>query len=125
MNKIRVSWEEIDKLVSNIVAQIAEKGKKYAGIVGIERGGYIPAVMLSHKLGLPLVDIQLAGETLVVDDISDTGETLTGYPEQDTAVLFQRHTSGFKAGYVGCDLRDDSWVVFPWETEESSKYDSR
>ena len=44
-------------------------------VMGLPRGGLIPAVMISHELGIPLV-INPTKNTLVVDDINDTGHTL-------------------------------------------------
>ena len=55
-------------------------------VTGIARGGLIPAVMVSHKLDLPYVDA-VGPNTLVIDDIADSGVTLEKAPGVYTAVL--------------------------------------
>ena len=78
---------------------IKNMNTKYDLIIGISRGGLIPAVMLSHYLGVPLLPISYsasdgAGDNkeqtnieilpsfdegtkiLIIDDICDTGNTL-------------------------------------------------
>ena len=103
-------------------------------IVGIARGGLVPAVQLSHILGKSLLSchyqtrdggrkerIKIPEYALIVDDINDTGKTLTGVTEKvehdrfATLTLFNKSTSMFKVDYFAKDAKDDEWIVFPWE----------
>jgi hypothetical protein len=73
--KIYLSWDDIETLVDNLCKQITEKTRTVTSVTGLQRGGLIPAVMISHKLNLPYVH-SIHPTTLVIDDICDTGETL-------------------------------------------------
>ena len=87
MKKIRkISFEEYDNAISLLAQKIKASGKKYQGIYGVPRGGYYPAIQLSNILGIPAVTSPISG-VLVVDDIMDSGATLTPYT-QDKAVVY-------------------------------------
>lgn len=45
-----LSWERFGTMIDELVKQIAEKKKKYEFVIGINRGGLIPSVAMSHKL---------------------------------------------------------------------------
>ena len=87
-----ISWDEYNELVSSIASQV--KGTPDA-IVGLTRGGLIPAVSLSHMynaklycLNISLRDGKASSQgfdwralkkyhnILIVDDINDSGATL-------------------------------------------------
>jgi hypoxanthine phosphoribosyltransferase len=86
-------------------------------VMGLPRGGLIPAVLISHELGLPYV--QHPGKnTLVVDDINDTGHTLSKAPGAYWAVLHNKPTSKFKDCIYAKEV-GDQWIVYPWEREDS------
>ena len=54
MNKLVIKQREMTGLVSKIAREIATGPWKPDYIVGLTRGGLIPAVMLSHYLNVPL-----------------------------------------------------------------------
>ena len=87
-----ISWDEYNELVSSIASQV--KGTPDA-IVGLTRGGLVPAVSLSHMynaklycLNISLRDGKASSQgfdwrqlrkytnILIVDDINDSGATL-------------------------------------------------
>ena len=113
--KISVSWWDINDLVRDLAGKIPFEVPLADSIYGIPRGGLIPAVMLSHLTGLPLV--QTIGEnTLVVDDMTDSGVTMSKMPGQWTATLFHKpHTSIFTPNVYSRLHEGDEWLVFPWE----------
>ena len=113
--KISVSWWDINDLVRDLAGKIPFEVPLADSIYGIPRGGLIPAVMLSHLTGLPLV--QTIGEnTLVVDDMTDSGVTMSKMPGQWTATLFHKpHTSTFTPNVYSKLHKGDEWLVFPWE----------
>lgn len=98
MNKQVITHQELDGLVSKICRDIAISEWKPDYVVGLTRGGLIPAVMISHYLNIPmhslsvsLRDSDIGPESncwmaedaytglkniLIVDDINDTGATL-------------------------------------------------
>jgi len=92
--------------------------KKIRNIYGIPRGGLVPAVYLSHLLGLPIVIEPTGKETLVVDDICDTGKTLGAYQHfgYTTATLYYHKQSPVEPN-IWIYEKKDQWIQFPWECE--------
>lgn len=93
---IAYKYEVFVEHVESLASQISTSGRRYSFIVGLGRGGLVPAVCLSHKLKTPMISIdwsrgdreenfsyaipQLIQQdinVLIVDDILDTGEALT------------------------------------------------
>jgi hypoxanthine phosphoribosyltransferase len=91
------SVENFKEDADSLVKQIINSGEFYDYIVGIVRGGTIPAVYLSHRLGIPMrtvswstfhgdqmresaldiaEDIADGKKILLVDDILDSGRTM-------------------------------------------------
>lgn len=112
-----VSWQQIDEVVEAVAKEIPER---YSSIYGIPRGGLIPATMLSHLLDIDMVveEDGVDEDTLIVDDISDSGETLEGFmegKENDVATLYVRKGTRYFPDYHAYFLENDDWLVFPWE----------
>jgi hypoxanthine phosphoribosyltransferase len=75
--------------------------------------------MISHQLNLPWT-YEIFPNTLVVDDICDSGETLTNYAGVYTAVLYYKpHTSTFKPNIYARVHSGDEWIIYPWESEKA------
>lgn len=118
-NKIFISWDDIDTLVEDLCYKIKTSGKQIKSVTGMERGGLIPAVMVSHKLGLPYVT-KINGYTLIVDDICDTGKTLKGMVGSYTATLHHKPTANFTPDFYAKEVGDE-WIVYPWERKDSEE----
>ena len=119
------SWKLFD-LDCKKIARWA-KSKKFKNIYGIPRGGLVVAVQLSHFIDIPIIlDYkQISSKTLVVDDISDSGKTLAKLGKltklkSNVATLFWADTSTPPNFWCRRKL---TWVIFPWETNITSKYD--
>ena len=118
-NKIYLSWDDTADLVDTLCTKIITELPNIDSIYGIKRGGLIPAVMISHKLGLPWSDIMLPN-TLVIDDIADTGETLKSCIGGYTAVLhYKPHTSCHIPNLWAFMHEGDEWIIYPWERKDS------
>ena len=118
-NKIYLSWEDVNDAVDDLCNKIQHDQPNLDSVHGIARGGLIPAVLISHKLGLPYTDVILPN-TLVVDDICDSGVTLEKAPGVWTAVLhYKRHTSCFQPNMWADIHGGDEWVIYPWEAKDS------
>ena len=117
--KMYLSWDDVEKAVDNLCTKIRFDQVNIDSVHGIARGGLIPAVLISHKLGIPYV--QAVGKnTLVVDDICDTGVTLEKGPGVYTAVLhYKPHTSCFQPTMWSEIHEGDEWLIYPWETKDS------
>ena len=133
---IILSWRDIDNIVDDLCKQGKDKG--YTVVVGLARGGVIPAVMISHKLGIKydsvvwqtrdggLIEngrlnniINREQKVLIVDDICDSGLTLTqvkaNHPNTDVAVLTTKMETKLVDYAVKEYYNDGRWVIFPWE----------
>jgi len=116
-SKIFLDWEEIEKCVEILCTKIFMDYPNIDSVMGLPRGGLIPAVLISHQLGLPLV-LHPGKNTLVVDDINDTGETLSKAPGAYWATLHHKSTSKFKHNFYAREVLNQ-WIVYPWEREDS------
>ena len=120
-SKIYLSWDIIETLVDVIAIHVKKSvnNLEIDSVMGLPRGGLIPAVMLSHKLDLPLVS-EPTEKTLIVDDICDSGETFieiyNKYPNSPFACLHLKpHTTKFTPHIWAISWISDDWVVYPWE----------
>jgi hypoxanthine phosphoribosyltransferase len=119
-NKIFLEWVDINGLVDRICHSILKDYPNIDSIHGIKRGGLIPSVLISHKLNLPWT-YEIFPNTLVVDDICDSGETLNNYAGVYTAVLhYKPHTSIFTPNIYAKVYNGDEWVIYPWENKDSN-----
>ena len=118
-NKIYLSWDDVSQLVDTLCEKIITEVPNIDSVFGLKRGGLIPAVMVSHKLGLPWSDVMLPN-TLVIDDIADTGLTLKNCIGGYTAVLhYKPHTSCHIPNLWASVHKGDEWIIYPWEKKDS------
>ena len=115
------TWSEFDKSVE----YIANKCKffDFNGIYGVPRGGLCLAVALSHKLKINLLSEPIKN-SLIVDDIYETGITLNSYKDIEGAmfyVLFSKIKPKWWNTVHMAEKRD--WIVFPWENNLNSQSD--
>ncbi|NPA47451.1 MAG: phosphoribosyltransferase [Thermococci archaeon] len=141
------SWKDIDEWAEPGAMRMLEDGWVPDVVVGVARGGWVAARIYCDYLGvkdLVSVKVEHWGVTatpdgkaklrygtsysmegkrvLVVDDISDTGESLTlvkRYIEEQkprevrVATLLTIKGSRFRPDYYGREI-DWAWIVFPW-----------
>jgi hypoxanthine phosphoribosyltransferase len=120
MNKRFITWDYIETAVDNIVSQIKSSELDIQHIFGMPRGGLIPAVMLSHKLNIPLFrpGMILNNKVLIVDDICDSGLTLQKYNVITTASIHTKATASVQPTFY-YEVVDKDWIVYPWERADS------
>ena len=128
-NKLYVSWSAVDTYITSLSNQIKNLELDVEYITGIPRGGLVPAIMLSHRAKLKYLPYEKAldltetrrQKVLVVDDISDSGATVTSLKiyKFKTASVYARHSSTFKPDIVGKEITVDDWLIFPWESRDS------
>ena len=126
MEKIFLSWKDIDDAVESLIYQIKQSNTKITAIGGLPRGGLIPAVLLSHKMDIPFVsqaNVKLVpGNILIVDDICDTGKTLKRFKFEDnvyTATIHYKTSAEYKPHFWFKLANENKWIVYPWEQKES------
>lgn len=145
--KTVMGWNDIDRQVDAIMAilRVHHYQQPITNIVGISRGGLIPAVMLAHRLELPLIDVIQARSystkgvtqlseikinvpdnvlqvlalptTLIVDDIIDSGRTFDVLKYYAPNAIFAALITKRSTTHIyGAHYAPDQWIVFPWET---------
>lgn len=152
MNKRYLTFDEIKMMTGNLCRQVADSNFHPDIIVGITRGGLLPAVMMSHFFKVPMTALQwnsrdvsdvsnesncwlpedaLNGKNiLIVDDIIDSGRTITEIREDwaksvreqiqwgqnvKVAALQKRFSCTTSVDYFVERIADEAWQVYPWE----------
>ena len=107
------SWSEFDKSVEYIANKC--KFLEISGIYGIPRGGLCLAVALSHKLKINLISEPIKN-SLIVDDIYETGITLKAFKHIEGAMFFVLFSKVSPTWWNSVHISEKSeWIVFPWE----------
>ena len=127
-DKLYLSWKWVDDQL-NLIGDKLEGYDKLEFISGIPRGGLIPAVMMSHAFNVKYISYSSAKmlpkevrkNVLVIDDIADTGHTLKEANKLDfiTGTLAMRIGSKTTPHFYGELIKDNRWLVFPWEKLDS------
>ena len=115
------SWKDFDKNVEYIANQC--RFLEFSGIYGIPRGGLCLAVALSHKLKIKLISEPIKN-SLIVDDIYETGITLNPFKDIEGAMFFVLFSKIKPTWWNTVFISKKSeWIVFPWENALNSKSD--
>ena len=107
------TWSEFD----NSVEFIANKCNllEFSGIYGVPRGGLCLAVALSHKLKINLISEPIKN-SLIVDDIYETGITLNSFKNIEGATFFVLFSKIRPTWWNTVNIsKEKEWIVFPWE----------
>ncbi|MFX0115149.1 MAG: phosphoribosyltransferase [Candidatus Hodarchaeota archaeon] len=156
MEYLHLTYDDMDSMTFDVFQQIQESGFRPDIILGIARGGWLPArimsdcydsigmddvevisvttkyyagigkrsrrVMLQQEYGRSLVGLKV----LLVDDVSDTGNTLRfvlkyvhwlGAEEAKIATVMYK-TGALRPDYYAREVDRDVWIVFPYEKRE-------
>lgn len=152
-----VSFDEIAKWTADVARQVRASGFEPTVVVGLTRGGWVPARLLCDILsvrklyavktehwgvtanqdGKALLTQELSVDVkdeavLIVDDITDTGESLT----LATAHLFKKRPREIKTStllHIGHSKMEPdfysihipegrwTWFIFPWNLHEDMR----
>ena len=114
---MELTIKELDEKVNQLAQKIKKNGKKYENIYAIPRGGYLIGLILSDALRIPMeLDKEcIKKDTLIVDDLIDSGKTLSQFPKNDKAVLFVKNGKKKSVTYYVDETNE--WVKFPDEKD--------
>ncbi|VVC03680.1 Xanthine phosphoribosyltransferase [Candidatus Burarchaeum australiense] len=151
MKLLRPKWDDVDEMCEELALAIRDSGFRPDVIVGIARGGWVPARLLSDKMhhehvaSMRVEFYTAPGETrkvpaitqpvsvsvkdkrvLLVDDVSDTGHSLEiALKSFCDAKEVRTATLHYKPHSI---LKPDyfvgttsDWIVYPWEVEETER----
>ena len=117
-----LSWQEFDRAVEQLATH-ARQLSGLCGIHGVPRGGMVLAVALSHRLALPLLE-RPQPACLVVDDVYETGRTLTPHRDLERARHVVWVSKAEPQWWQAVEITDSSeWIVFPWENAAVASVD--
>ena len=115
------TWSEFDKSVEHIANKC--EFLQFSGIYGVPRGGLCLAVALSHKLKINLIS-EPKKNSLIVDDIYETGVTLNTFKDIEGATFFVLFSKIKPIWWNTVHIsKKNQWIVFPWENTLNSKSD--
>lgn len=112
---------EIDQYCVKLTNQIQPSNYIFRNIYAIPMGAFPVAIRLSKLLELPIIfdESEISKDTLVVDDIADTGNTLSKYAGNcgGCAVLITKKRTKVLPNFTAFVDNKDIWWKFPWEGE--------
>ena len=149
-----VSWKDIERWTKDIVKKVIDSGYKPDIVIGLARGGLVPARLISDYLNIKDLyavktehwgvtatpdgkaklaqglQVDISGKrVLVVDDITDTGQSLKlavdhiakqKPKEIKSATLLHITHSKYVPHYYSEEVPEDNWTwfIFPWNVYE-------
>ncbi len=140
-----VSWQELHRDAKALAWRLMELGP-WKGIIGIARGGLVPATIVGRELEMRLIDsicvvsydFQEQSEVkvlkapeledegagwLVIDDLVDTGQTAAKvrelWPKVHIATIFAKPAGRPEVDTFVIEVSQDTWIHFPWDMDLS------
>lgn len=142
-----VSWDQLHRDARALAWRLDGKGPDdgaWRAVVGITRGGLVPAMIVSRELDIRVVDTisvksyshqdqreakvtkfpqsELMGDgegILIVDDLVDTGKTLElvrqMYPKAHFATVYAKPKGNPLVDTYITEVSQDTWIFFPWD----------
>ena len=138
-----VSWEEMHRNGKALAWRLLERGP-WKGIIGITRGGLVPACIVARELDIKLVEtlcissydhqdqrsaniLKMAKDAgdgagwIVIDDLVDTGNTFRlarqHLPQATYACLYAKPQGADTCDLYVTEVSQDTWIHFPWDME--------
>ncbi|MFN3823565.1 MAG: xanthine phosphoribosyltransferase [Pseudorhodobacter sp.] len=143
-----VSWDQIHRdaraLAWRLDGKGPEEGGQWKAVVGITRGGLVPAAVVARELDIRVIDTisvrsynhqsqaearvikspqpDLMGDgsgILIVDDLVDSGKTLelvrSLYPAAHFATVYAKPSGIPQVDTWITEVSQDTWIFFPWD----------
>lgn len=138
-----VSWEEMHRNAKALAWRLLDGGP-WKGVIGIARGGLVPACIVARELDIRLVEsfcissydhteqreakilnrLENVGDGtgwIVVDDLVDTGGTFRLarelFPRARYCSIYAKPAGEKETDTYITAISQDTWVHFPWDLE--------
>lgn len=114
-DNLEPTWDDVEGFVD----ALSRETPPVKGVYGPPRGGLVFAVMLSHRMGIPVLMAPCDG-CIIVDDICDSGKTLQHYRETlncTIATMYYVQGASVMPDFWMLEKSRGEWVTFPWEVE--------
>lgn len=138
--RVFISWDRVLLDTRTLVGRLPQRN--FRKVVGVGRGGLIPAALISQHLDCRIIETicaeSYAGverqecrilkwpeglgsgeESLIVDDLVDSGATFralrTVLPQALFACLYAKPAGREAADFFAVEFPQEQWLVFPWE----------
>lgn len=141
-----VSWEEMHRNGKALAWRLLDRKPHggWTGIIGITRGGLVPACIVARELDIKLVETLCissydhqnqrtadvlkvpadAGDGegwLIIDDLVDTGNTFRIareiLPKAHYACIYAKPAGANTCDTFITEVSQDTWIHFPWDLE--------
>jgi xanthine phosphoribosyltransferase len=140
-----VSWWELHRDAKALAWRLIDKLDAIGpvrGVIGVARGGLVPATVVARELDLRLVDTlciasykdreqgdvevlkTVEGDGtgwLIVDDLVDTGQTARAVrgllPKAHFATVYAKPEGKPTVDTFVTEVSQDTWILFPWDSE--------
>ena len=142
-----VSWEEMHRNSKALAWRLLDEGSKnggWKGVIGITRGGLVPACIVARELDIKMVETfcissydhkdqrearvikkpEGIGEGegwLIIDDLVDTGSTFKiareHFPKAHYACIYAKPAGAETTDTFITEVSQDTWIHFPWDLE--------
>lgn len=140
-----ISWTEIHSATKTLSTVLKNSGRQWRKIIAVTRGGMVPACLVARDLDIRDIDTisvvsydhqtQSAARVgkmpegigdgegcLVVDDLSDTGNTFKALrdklPKAFYACIYVKPEGKPLADFYAQEVTQDTWIYFPWEDQD-------
>ena len=142
-----ISWDQMHRDARALAWRLDGKGPdngNWRAVVGITRGGMVPAMIVARELDIRVVDTisvksydhqdraeakvikspqaEVMGDgtgILIVDDLVDTGKTLEVvralYPKAHFATVYAKPLGRPMVETFITEVSQDTWIFFPWD----------
>lgn len=117
MRKIYVSYDDMEKHILNIVKQLNDDNWRPDYIVGITRGGLLPAVLLSHYLSIPMftIKVSLRDDASASESADWMAEDAIGYVPYEERLNYDDETrDNLKKNILLVDDINDTGATIAW-----------
>ena len=122
MKKIFLNWQNVEKQCLEIIRQIVNDNWKPDYIVGLTRGGLIPAVMMSNSLDIPMhtLEVKLRDHANTESNLWMAEDAFGYIPEDMREGITKRSDATYKKNILIIDDINDTgatldWIINDWQ----------